>query len=238
MKTNTKEIEEARGEFRYLKYITETSGVFNFPTVDKNNLTPGEVVSFNYLKTTKDLSNKFVHFFINDYQFERVWANPQRYLNKLKQCAGVIGTDFSCYFDTPKALQIYNVYKNRCLDRFFQSNGINVIPVASWGDETSFGWCFEGLPKHSTIAVSSNGCIKNPEGFIKGFEELLKRCEPELIICLGKFPGEYTYSTPIKYFYNNFISKIIQKTTQRSNELWAVEGQVFMKTEMQKQNNA
>lgn len=204
-------MEEARGEFRYLKYIKETVGAFDFPVIDKNNLTPGEVISFNYLNSKKELNNVYVHFFINDYQFERVWANPHHYLQKLKQCAGVIGTDFSCYFDTPKALQIYNIYRNRCLDRFFQANGINVIPVASWGDESSFSWCFEGLPKHSTIAISSNGCLKKTLSFTKGFEELLKRCEPELIICLGKFPGIYTYKTPIKYIYNNFTNKIVQK---------------------------
>lgn len=234
MKINTKKMEEARGEFRFLKYITETVGAFDFPIIDKNNLTPGEVIPFNYLRSTKKLDNVYVHFFINDYQFERVWTNPTHYLHKLKQCAGVIGTDFSCYYDTPKALQIYNVYRNRCLDKFFQVNGIDVIPVASWGDESSFNWCFEGLPKHSTIAISSNGCLKKTLSFIKGFEELLKRCEPELIICLGKFPTEYTYATPIKYIYNNFINKIVQKTTQRSNELWAEEEVLFTKKEQKK----
>lgn len=203
-------MEESRGEFRFLKYIDETCGEYNFPVISSNNLKPEEVISFNYLNSTKDLSKVFVHFFINDYQFQRVWTKPLQYLHKLKQCAGVIGTDFSCYYDTPKALQIYNIFRNRCLDRFFQSNGINLIPVASWGDKSSFNWCFNGLPKHSTIAISSNGCLnkKAKENFIKGFEELLKRCEPELIICLGKFPSEYTYKVPIKYFGNNFNKEI------------------------------
>lgn len=210
MKKNTRETEEMRGEFRFLKYIDEVGGEFGFPVILPNSsIMPEEVIPFNYLNSTKDLSKKFVHFFINDYQFQRVWNNPQQYLEKLKQCAGVIGTDFSCYFDTPKALQIYNVYRNRCLDRYFQVNGINVIPVASWGDASSFDWCFAGLPKYSTVAISSNGCLNKQAKklFISGFEELLKRCEPELIICLGKFPGEYTYKTPIKFFNNNNFTK-------------------------------
>lgn len=235
MKTNQRKLEESRGEFRFLKYITETEGEYNFPVVSADYpAEPKEVLPFNEINSsTKDLKNIYPHFFINDYQFQRVWNNPEQYVQKLKQCAGVIGTDFSCYADTPKALQIYNIYRNRCLDVFFQSQGIKVIPVASWSDEDSLNWCFAGLPKYSTIAISSNGCLNKTSRslFIAGFEELLKCCEPELIICLGKFPGEYTYKTPIKYIYNHFTTKELEKISQRSKMLWAEEEVDSMKIE-------
>ena len=64
-----------------------------------------------------------------------------------------------------------------------------MIPTVSWGDERSFAFCFEGIPKGSTVAVSTymvsehgNRADQKPF-FMKGYEELLRRVEPERILC-------------------------------------------------------
>ena len=61
-----------------------------------------------------------------------------------------------------------------------------------WGDEESFDYCFLGIPKHSTVAVSTVGVTndaewndKNDSLFRKGYEEMMERLEPETVILYG-----------------------------------------------------
>ena len=44
-----------------------------------------EWIGFNYVLSDKEPEGKAVHFFIDDYQFQRLWNNPERYMEKLKQ---------------------------------------------------------------------------------------------------------------------------------------------------------
>lgn len=86
------------------------------------------------------------------------------------------------------------------------SEGMRVIPTVSWGDERSFAFCFEGIPKGSTVAVSTymvsehgNRADQKPF-FMKGYEELLRRVEPERILCYHEpFPEMRGNIVPIDY---------------------------------------
>ena len=77
-------------------------------------------------------------------------------------------------------MQLYNTFRNRWCGAYFASEGMRVIPTVSWGDERSFAFCFEGIPKGSTVAVSTymvsehgNRADQKPF-FMKGYEELLR----------------------------------------------------------------
>lgn len=59
------------------------------------------LIGFNELLTCKHSESAGVHFFLDDYQFERFWRQPQRYLAALAKCPLVIGPDFSLYTDFP-----------------------------------------------------------------------------------------------------------------------------------------
>lgn len=150
-----------------------------------------EVIPFNVAKSVEQKQKYYVHFYIDDYQFDRVWYAPEKYMEFLKQFKGVIGPDFSLYTDMPKVMQLWNCYRSRTLTRYWQDNGIDVIPNATWSDESSYSWCFDGLPKNSTIAVSSVGCIKNARAllnFCKGFQEMDKKLKPTKILFYGIIP--------------------------------------------------
>lgn len=54
-----------------------------------------EWIGFNYVLSDDDPTGKAVHFFVDDYQFERVWNDPERYVEKLKQYVCVATPDFS-----------------------------------------------------------------------------------------------------------------------------------------------
>lgn len=169
------------------------AGKYNFPMLEKiERQSIQELKPFNIFKSSIN-KDCWVHFFIDDYQFERIWKSPTQYINLLKQSLGIISTDFSMYRDMPKAIQIYNCYRNRSLARFYQKQGIKVIPAVSWSDEESFDWCFDGIPHGSAVAISSNGCLQNTTSkrqFIKGFNKMLKILNPCQIIMVGKIPDE------------------------------------------------
>lgn len=130
-----------------------------------------------------------LHFFLDDYQFERVWRQPRRYLPLLRGCACVAGPDFSIYADLPRPMGIWNVYRSRVLTAWWQREGIGVVPVASWSGEDSFDYAFDGLPEGGTIAVGTMGARKTERRsrlFVKGLAVLVERKRPSRLLLYGK----------------------------------------------------
>jgi len=144
----------------------------NVPTLKATHSIPNKLIPFNTALQPATDTSGYVHFFIDDYQFDRVWRSPERYLPILAKYKGIIAPDFSLFIDMPLAMQKWNVYRNRVMAAYYAKAGIDVIPSAEWGDERSYAFCFEGLPKHGTVAVSANGCLSNTASlhyFTQGF---------------------------------------------------------------------
>lgn len=136
------------------------------------------LIGFNELLTCKHPESAGVHFFLDDYQFERFWRQPQRYLAALAKCPLVIGPDFSLYTDFPAPLQRWNHYRNQLLTAWLQQQGVCAIPAAGWADDASFDWCFDGISPGGAVAVSTVGCLVHRQteaGFLAGLEELLRQ---------------------------------------------------------------
>ena len=149
--------------------------------------TPTKAIPFDKIKSASD-KNQWVHFYIDDYRFECLWNRPERYLNQLRSFAGVITPDFSVFTYLPEAMQIWNTYRNRALAYWLQSHGIPIIPNVRWGLEESYDYCFDGIPKGSTVAVSTNGCLRSPYNrslFRHGLEEMVCRLKPAAIVNYG-----------------------------------------------------
>lgn len=152
-----------------------------------------EFIGFNYAASAKDRGNKGVHFFIDDYQFNRLWTNIDRYTGMLSQFRYVMTPDFSTYTDFPKAIQIYNHYRKHWVGAYLHERGINVIPTISWSTPDSFEWCFDGEPTGGTVAVSSVGCMNSrakKELFLTGYAEMMRCLQPESILFYGNVPKE------------------------------------------------
>lgn len=81
-----------------------------------------EWIGFNYVLSDDDPKGKAVHFFIDDYQFERIWNDPDKYVDKLRQYACVATPDFSPYADMPLACQLFNHYRKHWVGAFLQAN--------------------------------------------------------------------------------------------------------------------
>lgn len=173
------------------KMIFQGTGEFGIPAIMRTEYSPCEFIPFNYAKTCKDKNGKGIHFFLDDYQFTRLWTNPNTYIDLLSQFDFVCTPDFSTYTEWPKALQIYNHFRKHWIGAYMQVHGINVVPTISWSDKESYDWCFDGEPKYGVVAVSSVGCMNNEEKkqmFMDGYEEMIKRLEPETILFYGNVP--------------------------------------------------
>lgn len=152
-------------------------------------------ISFNSARTDALRGAHGVHFFIDDYLFERCWNDPDRYAKLLSEFRAVLSPDFSLFTDYPPAVQIYNHWRKHLLAAFWQQMGLTVIPSICWSDEDSFAWCFDGEPIGGTVAVSSVGTQKAPEArrlFLLGYKEMLARLKPEKIIFFGDVPESCT----------------------------------------------
>jgi hypothetical protein len=69
-----------------------------------------------------------------------------------------------------------------------QKFGISVIPNVRYGDEHSYSFCFEGIPKNSVLSIGTHGCIKTEDDInyhIKGIHETIKILKPEFFIFYG-----------------------------------------------------
>ena len=157
------------------------------PIMEKLDSVPEtmQTVSFNYVTSNNPEHDKWVHFYIQDYLFNRVWNTPKKYIELLKSYPGVFQPDFSLFRDVPMPIQIFNHYRKQWCAAYWQAHGIKVIPNVCWSTEESYDFCFDGVPKNSVISVSAIGSMKEPEArylFFKGYEETLKRLEPKLVL--------------------------------------------------------
>lgn len=176
--------------FKHLQYLSEFVGKYDMPLMKIQHFDiSNDITSFNERVKAKGL-----HFFIDDYQFQRIWNNPLAFIDMLRKYEFVCSPDFSLYLDMPKSLQIFNTYKKQFLSVLFQEYGINVLPTVSWSDRESFEFCFDGIPKRSCVAISTVGSLRTEESkriFDEGFKEMLYRINPPKILWYGPIPDNY-----------------------------------------------
>lgn len=190
---------------------TEINGKYDIPKIYSVEYMPDDLLGFNYVTNTTDKSIG-VHFFLDDYQIERVWNRPEFYINKLKDFDCVLTPDFSLYSDMPKSMMIWNIYRSRLIGQLMQKAGIIVIPTVSWADETTFDFCFDGLPQESTLAISTIGVKQNQSKYKvwqSGVDEMIKRCRPKkLMIYGGKVDYQFPENIITKFYENKNISRL------------------------------
>ena len=169
-----------------------TESFYGMPNMKPTQTVGDQMLRFMDWKEVSDPENYIAHFYYDDYKFISAWREPDKYLERLKKFKAVVSPDFSLYTDFPRALQILSCYRRQWCGAFWQAQGIDVIPDVVWGDEKSFEYCFDGIPKGGTVAVSTVG-VKNDkewndkEGdmFRAGYNEMLKRLEPTTILFYG-----------------------------------------------------
>ena len=136
------------------------------PIIRKQNIDLKDVKLLGYDQTRpsdKANAQSFVHFFLDDYKFEVIWNDPEPRIRKLRQYKGVLSPQFSTYYTMPASVQIHNTFRSRWCGAYLQSKGFTVIHTVSWGWPQSYWYCFDGIEKGSTVALSTLG-VKKEKG--------------------------------------------------------------------------
>lgn len=169
----------------------ELSGEYGFPVLSKVNCNPKDTVDFreSFSRKIKNWRELSINFYIDDFKFNSCFNNPLKYLEHFSCFHSLLSFDFSMSIHAPMAINIWNNYRNHVLDYFYSSQGITVVPDANILPEMFWDWCWDGLPKHSTLCCCTNGRVKNPEirlDFCRQFKEMERRLEPYRIIIVGR----------------------------------------------------
>lgn len=162
--------------------IPQLEPVYEIPPFD-------EWIGFNYVLSDNEPERKAVHFFIDDYQFERIWNNPNKYVDKLKRYACVLTPDFSPYCDMPLITQMFNHYRKHWVGAYMQAHGVRVIPtIRASADERSLEWFLDGEPKGGIVCISSMW-TKEEEArdyFVnKEYKQMYEKLKPSKIYVYG-----------------------------------------------------
>lgn len=193
-------------------YFNNSCGKYEFPIIRKQDIDINKIDFLSYVNTKNndiDNQNKTIHFFTYDWLFEKVYKNADEEIEKLKQYKYLLSPDFSIFTNMPLSLQIESIFKNRWCGAYWQSKGLKVIPTVSWGDERSFHFCFDGIEEGSIVAVCTYYRENCEEEFMLGYNEMLKRIKPSIVIC---------YDEPFKRMTGN-IKEFLPTTYEFTKNL-------------------
>lgn len=163
------------------------SGDLEIPIVNAIGELPNKIINFIQALKTKDY-NQWIHFYIDDFHFDKVWNRINDYVPLFKKFNGVILPDFSVYRDMPLVMQYWNIYRSRAIGTYLQSLGINVLVNVRYGDERTYDISTIGIEKGQTIAIGTNGIVKNLQDrhyLEKGFDYVVNKIHPNNIIIYG-----------------------------------------------------
>ena len=171
-----------------IDFENSTNDFWQMPVIQNDNFIPDDIIGFNYAKSSKE-HNVGIHFYLDDYQFERIWNKPEDYIDILKQYECIFSPDFSLYLDMPMPMKIWNIYRSRQIGQYYQSQGIKVIPTISWAEKETFEFAFKGIPKGSIVSISTIGVKRNKEAlkiWQDGVSAMIEEIEPSTILVYGR----------------------------------------------------
>ena len=207
-----------------VNYVDMTNDFWQMPVIENDGYVPTDLTGFNYAKTKKD-KNTGIHFFVDDYQFERVWNNPEKYVGILADYDCILSPDFSLYMDMPMPMKIWNVYRSRQVGAYYQSRGLRVIPTISWAEKETFEFCFKGIPKGSIVAISTIGVKQNEDArkiWEDGVAEMIRQIEPSTIIVYGG-KLEFDYGDIEVVYFENKVTERWSNGNTKEGDAWEEE---------------
>lgn len=193
----------------------KVEGYYDMPLLEPEDFIPTRLIGFNYALSSED-KNAGIHFYLDDYQFERLWNQPEKYVDVLKEYECILTPHFSVYDNYPTALKIYNTWRGRFLGQYYQKKGIIVIPIIYWSDEKSLEYCFDGIPENGTISIYT---VNRSKGFDeldhKAIDTLIETKKPKRILLYGNVAEDtsgYDFTSKgveVIYYRNEVTERMI-----------------------------
>lgn len=186
----------------------QTDGKYGIPRISPSSLPHVDAWKpFNYVLSGGVNGNQGVSMYLHDYQINRLWNQPTRYVEMLSKAGCVLTPDYSMYADVPMALNLYSHYRKQWVGAYWQQHGVRAIPTICWADGASFDWCFDGEPTNGVVSVSSIGTQRYADtksAFMRGYDAMLERLQPDTILFFGKVPAECRGNIcPVEAFYES-----------------------------------
>lgn len=184
----------------------DCAGAFGIPVISSTELPAvDQWMPFNYLPGSGADDHEGVSMYVDDYQINRLWNQPTRYVDMLSKAGLVLTPDYSLYTDVPVTLNLYNHYRKHWLGAYWQRHGVKVVPTICWSDENSFDYCFDGEPVSAVVSVSSVGTQRRADtkaAFLRGYDAMLERLQPQTVLFFGNIPRECRGNIcPVEAFY-------------------------------------
>ena len=176
--------------------------------MELNNIEiPRDLIPYEKAKNTKDKNDrkKYVHFYQHDNTFSDILTATKSNMKTLQRFDGIITPDCSILIGQAPCLQTTNTYFNRAVGFYLQKHGFSVIPNIRWADESTYDFCFLGVPKNYIVSISTHGCIFydfEKKMFKAGLDKMLKTLEPRAILVHGYMPDEIfgDYKNDYKFY--------------------------------------
>lgn len=196
---------------KLIRTIYESNNEWGIPIVKRDIIEDKylKLISISNVRMNRDnyrSIDETVHFFTEDYKFNKVYNDYEKYVSILAKYKYLLTPDFSIFKDMPLPIQIYNVFKNRWCGAYWQDMGLVVIPTISWSTKESYSFCFTGVENGSVVAVSTLGNKFNKHEFLCGYNRMLEIINPSLIYC---------YDKPFKEMEGNIVYIDYLKSTGR-----------------------
>ncbi len=181
------------------------------PILERCDYVPqGEFASFNYARTEEDKS-KTIHFYIDDYQFERIWNAPKENIDILEEFDCILTPDFSLYTEMPLPMQIWNIFRSKLIGQMCQRRGMNVIPTLQWCYPNSYQYAFDGIEPGGVVSVSTIGVKESEDAkeiWFNGMAEAMKIIKPKAVIVYGGDIGFDFGKVKVIYINNNNAERL------------------------------
>ena len=170
--------------------------------------------------------NVFLHCFVHDFLFSSLITETKKHLEELAQYDGIICPDPTLSIGGSRTINQAQVYFSRAVGFYLQKHGIFAIPCVRWGDESTFDYCFLGVPKNFIVAISTHGCIQPCKEnnnlkrriFSNGLEEMLKRLRPKYVVVYGRMPGDIFNRCKGKTIFLHFPSDLEKRFHERNSK--------------------
>ena len=167
------------------------SPVYGLPVLKPESYIPDRLIPFDKINDAQE-TNGCVTFNLADRRIDRIWTSPEKYIPRLMKFDCITTPDFSLLLDMDRAFIEYNLLRSLKLGRHMQDLGMRVLPSAMWACPDTYDICFEALPRHSVIFVSTVGSVRSAESrkyFTMGIREMTARLEPTGLILYGPVPA-------------------------------------------------
>ena len=159
--------------------------IMNKITEDQLDFAKIKPLNVQNLSVRKNNSNKFVLGFSDDNRIERFYNNPFKYVPRFQSAYAVATPDYSLHPQMNPLTYLHQIYKNRWLGCFWQEHGIMALPCVGWTTEEWDDLSFAAIEIGSVVVISTLGCKRDVDFFMRGYNEMIRRIEPPLIIVYG-----------------------------------------------------